>query len=72
MDPTLRRENIYNMDETGVLLSVLTELKVLVHSAEMQKFRGVGTKHTLVTAIEYFSIDGRVLNSLVIWPAETH
>jgi hypothetical protein len=37
-DPTLRRENIYNMDETGVLLSVLTELKVLVHSAELQKF----------------------------------
>ena len=37
-DPTLRRENIYNMDETGVLLSVLTELKVLVDSAELRKF----------------------------------
>ena len=71
-DPILRRENIYNMDETGVLLSVLTELKVLVHSAELRKFRGVGTKRTLITAIECFSMDGRVLNPLVIWPAETH
>jgi len=60
------------MDETGVLLLVFTELKVLVHSAELQKFRGVSTKRTLVTAIECFSMDGRVLNHLVIWPAETH
>ena len=29
-DPTILQENVYNMDETGVLLSVLSSLKEIV------------------------------------------
>jgi hypothetical protein len=66
------RENIYNIDETGVLLSVLKSLKVLVGKDEMKTYRGTGVKRTLITAIECISIDGRYLPLLIIWLAATH
>jgi hypothetical protein len=62
------QENVYNMDETGVLLSVLGSSKYLV-SAEMPKtHRGTDTKRTLVTAVECISADGRTLPPLIIFP----
>ena len=60
------------MDETGVLLSVLGSLKVLVSSQTLRNYRGTGVKRTLVTAFECISADGRCLDPLVIWPAATH
>ena len=36
-NPAILQENIYNMDETGVLLSVLNSLKVLVSSEDLRK-----------------------------------
>lgn len=71
-DPQILPENVYNMDETGVLLSVLNSLKVLVGKDELRDYRGVGVKRTLITAIEYISADGRYLHPLIIWPAATH
>jgi hypothetical protein len=38
------------MDETGVLLSVLNFLKVLVGKSELRNYRGAGVKRALVTA----------------------
>jgi hypothetical protein len=62
------QENVYNMDETGVMLSVLGSSKYLV-SAEMQKtHRGAGLKRTLITAVECISADGRSLPPLIIFP----
>ena len=62
------QENVYNMDETGVMLSVLGSSKYLV-SAEMQKtHRGAGSKRTLITAVECISADGRSLPPLIIFP----
>jgi len=62
------QENVYNMDETGVLLSVLGSSKYLV-SAEMPKtHRGTDTKRTLITAVECISADGRSLPPLIIFP----
>jgi hypothetical protein len=62
------QENVYNMDKTGVLLSVLGSSKYLV-SAEMHKtHRGTGTKRTLITAVECISADGRSLPPLIIFP----
>lgn len=62
------QENVYNMDETGVLLSVLGSSKYLV-SAEMHKsHRGTDSKRTLITAVECISADGRSLPPLVIFP----
>jgi DDE superfamily endonuclease len=71
-NPAIVLENVYNMDETGVLLSVLGSLKVLVSRQSLRNYRGTGVKRTLVTAIECISADGRCLDPLIIWPAATH
>lgn len=71
-NPDILPENVYNMDETGVLLSVLSTLKVLVSSDKPQPHRKAGVKRTLVTAIECISADGRSLPPLIIRPAATH
>jgi hypothetical protein len=71
-DPAVLPENVYNMDETGILLSVLNSLKVLVSKDDLKKHRGTAVKRTLITAIECISADGRSLHPLIIWPAATH
>ena len=65
-------ENIYNMDETGVMLSMLGSVKVLVGKDDARNYRGAGVKRTMVTAIECISADGRSLLPLIIWSASTH
>jgi len=69
---TVLMENIYNMDKTGVLLSVLSLLNVLVSKEELGDYRGAGVKCTLITAIECISADGQYLHPLIIWPAAIH
>lgn len=71
-DPAITPDNVYNMDETGVLLSVQGSLKVLVSDQDPRNYRGAGVKRELVTAIECISADGRFLDPLIIWPASTH
>lgn len=66
------QENVYNMDETGVMLSVLGSLKVLVERDDTQTKRPSCVQRTLITAIECISADGRCLDPLIIWPAATH
>lgn len=70
--PTVLPENIYNMDETGVMLSMLGSAKVVVGKSDLQGHRGAAVERTLVTAIECISADGRSLSPLIIWPASTH
>ena len=65
-------ENIYNIDETGVLLSVLNSLKVLVGKNEPRNYRGAGVKRTWITTIKCVSAYGWYLYPLIIWPAATH
>lgn len=71
-DPVIEPENVYNMDETGVMLSMLGSLKVLVGRDDPRDYRGAGVKRMMVTAIECISADGRSLLPLIIWPASTH
>ena len=71
-NPTLKPRNVYNIDETGVLLAVLNSLKVLVSSDNLQKCRGTEKDRTKITAIKCISADFKVLLSLVIWPASTY
>jgi hypothetical protein len=71
-DPVILPENVYNMDETGVMLSMLGSLKVLVGKDDLRAYRGAGVKRTMVTAIECISADGRSLLPMIIWPATTH
>jgi hypothetical protein len=71
-DPTILPENVYNMDETGVMLCILGAVKVLVSKDDLRDYRGAGVKRTLVTAIECISANGRSLLPMIIWPATTH
>jgi len=70
--PSILAENVYNMDETGVLLGKLGSLKVLVNKSELRNYRGAGSQRTLITVIECISAGGKCLDPLVIWPAATH
>lgn len=71
-DPAILPENIYNMDETGVMLSMLGSVKVLLGKDDPRDYRGINVKRIMVTAIEYISADGRSLLLMIIWPATTH
>ena len=61
------RENVYNMDETGVILSMLGSVKVLIGKDDLQTYRGAGVKRTIVTAIEYISADARQLRQCFVF-----
>ena len=71
-DPAILPENVYNMDETGVMLCMLGSIQVLVSKDDPRDYRGVGLKRTMVTAIECISANGRFLLPMIIWPATTH
>lgn len=71
-DPAVRPENVYNMDETRVMLSMLGCVKVLVGKDDLRDHRGAGVKRIMVTAIECISADCRPLFPLITWPASTH
>jgi hypothetical protein len=71
-DPAILAENVYNMDETGVMLSMPGSVKVLVGKDDRRNYRGARVKRTTVTAIECISADGRYLDPMIIWPASTH
>ena len=71
-DPAIAAENVYNMDEAGVMLSMLGFVKVLVGKDDMRDYRSVRVKRTMVTAIECIGADGRYLDPLAIWLATTH
>jgi hypothetical protein len=71
-DPAILPKNVYNMDETEVMLSMLDLMKVLIGKDDLRKHQGAGVKRTIVTTIECISSDGRSLLPLIIWPASTH
>ena len=71
-DLAILQGNVYNMDETGVMLSKLNSVKVLVRKGNQRGYIGARVKRTTVTAIECVSADGRYLNPMIIWPASTH
>jgi hypothetical protein len=71
-DPATLSENVYNMDETGVMLSIPGSVKVLVSKHDRRDYRSAQVKYITVTAIECISNDGRYLNPIIIWPASTH
>lgn len=65
-------ENIYNINKTRVLLSVLNSLKVLIGKHESKSQKRTGVKRTLITVIEYIFIDSQYLHPLIILPAITY
>ena len=71
-DPVILPENEYNMEKMGVMLSMLSSLKVLKGKGELRNYRGAGVKRTTVTTIGCISADDRSLFQRIIWPATTH
>lgn len=70
-DPAILAENVYNMDETGNLLSNLTSRKYVLHAVDRRRYRGATIKRQLVTTIECIPAEGKPLSPLVVWPAAT-
>jgi len=71
-DPGTLLENIYNIDETSAILSILGSVKVLVSKYNRRDYKGARVKRITVTAIEYISSDSKYLNPIIIWPANTY
>lgn len=70
--PVILADNVYNMDETGVLLAEINAVKVLVSRDDLTNNRGAAVKRTMITAVQYISASGRSLLPLIVWPALTH
>jgi hypothetical protein len=71
-DPAILVENVYNIDETRVILFILGSVKVPVGKDDRQDYRGARVKRIIVTTIKCISADSRYLKPLVIWPATTY
>lgn len=69
IEPELRRpdivpENVYNMDETGIMLSMLGSVTILVGKDDPRDYRGASVKQTIVTAIKCILVSGEYLNPI--------
>jgi hypothetical protein len=65
-NPAILLENVYNIDKTGVMLSKLSLVKVLIGKDNLRNYRSAGVKRTIVTAIECISANSRSLLPLII------
>jgi len=52
-DPAILAENVYNMDETGIMLAMPGSVKVLVGKDDRRKYRGARVKRTTVATISW-------------------
>jgi hypothetical protein len=60
------------MDETGVILSILGSVKVLIGKDDPRDYRSTGIKRIIIIVIKYINTNDRSLFFLIIWPASTH
>lgn len=65
-DKAILTENVYNIDEIGVMLSVLGSVNVLVRKDDYRENRGARVESTIVTAIECINADSRYLDPMII------
>jgi hypothetical protein len=65
-DLAVSKENVHNIDETGVVLSMLGLVEVLVGKDDMRDYRGARIKRTMVTTIECIGGDGRFPNPMIV------
>lgn len=70
--PDIALDNVYNMNETGIMLNMQGSAKVFVGRDDMRDYRGSRVQRTTVTAIDCVSASGESLKPMVIRPAATH
>jgi len=68
-DPVILLENCYNIDKTGVILSIFGFIKILISKDNLYNYKGAEIKWIMVTAIKYVSADNRLLLLFIIWLA---
>jgi hypothetical protein len=72
-NPATRGENVYNMDEIGIMLSMLNSVQVLVGKDDTHAYIGARVKRTMVTAVGCISADGRCSSTFefgFVWHSE--
>lgn len=65
-DSTILVENVYNMNETKVMLFMSNSIKVLVSKLDMRDYRNARVKRIIVIAIECINDNDKYLNSIII------
>ena len=71
-DPAVLAENVYNINETRVILSMLGFVKVLVGKHDIRDYRGARVNYITITTIKYISSNSKYLNPIIIWLASTY
>ena len=57
---------MYNIDETSVMLFILSFVKVLVSKHDKRDYRGARVKRITIIAIECISSNSKYLNPIII------
>ena len=60
-------ENIYNMNETEIMLFMFNSVKILVNKKNTRNYKNNYVKRESVTVIKCINVDDKYLNSLIIW-----
>ena len=71
-DPAILPENVYNINEIGIMLCMLGFIKVLLSKNDPRDYKSAGVKRTMVIIIEYINANGRFLLLMIIWLATTY
>jgi hypothetical protein len=59
------------MDETGIMLFILSFTKGLIGKDNRRDCRGTSIKWMIVTAIKCVAASSKYLNMIIIWPVPT-
>lgn len=65
-DSAVVSKNVYNMNETEVMLSMLDFVKVLVDKNDLRGYKGAHVKRTVVIAVQCISANNKYLNSMIV------
>ena len=65
-DSAILVENIYNINETKIILFMSDSIKVLIDKNNKRNYRDARIKRISITAIECINADNRYLDSIII------
>jgi hypothetical protein len=71
-DLAILLENVYKMDKMGVILCMLSSIKILLSKNNPQDYKGVGVKCIMITTIKCINANNRSLLLMIIWLATTY
>ena len=69
-DDNLQPETIYNMDESGFSIGTIKATRIIVNATLGTRFQANPGRQEWVSAVEYISVDGNSIASLLIFKGE--